>query len=961
MKNKGWLLVFALLFPALACAADGSLSFTPQPSDLSVIFLGNIFGVVDGVLHGTGSQIMGSIFSVFNSAVLALGGIIIMYTLLVSTMNTAHEGQMLGQKWSSLWIPIRSTLGLALLIPKASGYCLMQIFVMWIVVQGIGAADKIWNAALSYLNRGGVIITTQMPANLITGQNGGTGSLSIGAQRILENQVCMLGIQKQFENSKASFLKQKEKDSGPCAGDSLPICTAQIPDFIGSVNIVQYQRDHTGSDIFEIPMPNFDKSSPFYTLNGQCGSLSWKKFGDTLPTRQTMTNLTENDLETAKMSRAIALQQMYLDLAPVARVMINNSPPLNPQLNVQTPVSSVSDQPFGVPENKQGDVCKSGEQCFLWGGTDNEAPLLNGTEFRGSLSDYSGIMLPALNLIEQAKDADNSNQSRAFIADSSKEGWIMAGSYFFNLVKLNQAAMGAGNANRIDMDSGLDQSKFSLDPQVYSCDTLEKDLNDLKSQTQNLPTAIQVPLPDNLQLRSLICKNLENQSDALIPIQKLITGKNLAGPSAITVSENKIYDGPLASTVRGYISNTLQLTLPDQPGQQALNFGQVFNFQPDGGSGGLPEVDFPCGTVTTFIFTFCLGEVLGDIFYNVILRTIFNFVASIFHAVVDQFIHILLTLPLAALAFIFQDGLKKISEPGNNPIVALAQMGTFYINFAGNFWETLFTFSLMPMSWLILPVMALGLPLIMGWMGIMVAIGFTTAYYIPVLPYLIFTFGAIAWLMAVIEAMVAAPIVALGVTHPEGHDAFGKGEQAIMILMNVFLRPAMMIIGYIAAISVSYVGIWILNAGFDRAIGFMQGGAEYGTTGEPDRGASLFGSFNVANPSGAVSGGYVGWAGMFGFFFSILIYTTTYLTIVQKAFGLIVALPDKVLRWIGGQPETIGQEVERWAGEVQSKVGEGEKATSQAMGAISRQLTGHAEAAKKAVKKAISKTDSNFS
>ncbi len=50
---------------------------------------------------------------------------------------------------------IRSTLGLALLIPKASGYCLMQIFVMWVVVQGVGAADKIWEAALGYLNRGG--------------------------------------------------------------------------------------------------------------------------------------------------------------------------------------------------------------------------------------------------------------------------------------------------------------------------------------------------------------------------------------------------------------------------------------------------------------------------------------------------------------------------------------------------------------------------------------------------------------------------------------------------------------------------------------------------------------------------------------------------------------------------------------------------------------------------------------
>lgn len=149
MKNdeKIVLIMLSLLFPALAFASSStstgsSLSFAPPPSDVSVIFLGNIFGIVDGVLHGTGSQIMGSMFGVFNSAVLALGGIIIMYTLLVSTMNTAHEGQMLGQKWSSIWVPLRSTLGLALLIPKGTGYCLMQIFVMWIVVQGVGQLIK---------------------------------------------------------------------------------------------------------------------------------------------------------------------------------------------------------------------------------------------------------------------------------------------------------------------------------------------------------------------------------------------------------------------------------------------------------------------------------------------------------------------------------------------------------------------------------------------------------------------------------------------------------------------------------------------------------------------------------------------------------------------------------------------------------------------------------------------------
>ena len=123
--KKIWIFLWMLFSPTLVFAGDGSLSFTPPSTDYSVIFLGNIFGVVDGVLHGTGSQIMGEMFGVFNAAVLALGGIVVMYTLIVGTMNTAQEGQMLGQKWSSIWIPVRATIGLAFLIPKSSGYCLM--------------------------------------------------------------------------------------------------------------------------------------------------------------------------------------------------------------------------------------------------------------------------------------------------------------------------------------------------------------------------------------------------------------------------------------------------------------------------------------------------------------------------------------------------------------------------------------------------------------------------------------------------------------------------------------------------------------------------------------------------------------------------------------------------------------------------------------------------------------------
>jgi len=235
----------------------------------------------------------------------------------------------------------------------------------------------------------------------------------------------------------------------------------------------------------------------------------------------------------------------------------------------------------------------------------------------------------------------------------------------------------------------------------------------------------------------------------------------------------------------------------------------------------------------------------------------------------------------------------------------------------------------------------------------MVSIGFTTAYYVPILPYMIFTFGVLAWIMSVVEAMVAAPIVALGVTHPEGHDAFGKAEAAIMLLMNVFLRPAMMIIGYISGIALCYVGVWILNAGFDHAIGFIQNGGANSSSGLAGlTGANLYNSLDTAgsgdgsvatNNSPGTGGGYNDWAGIYAYFFSILIYTTMYVTIVQQAFTLISVLPDKVLRWIGGTPEGVGQESAKWGDqEVKGKSQEAAKSSADAQGQMGKQMGGGA-------------------
>ncbi|HLF66878.1 MAG TPA: DotA/TraY family protein, partial [Gammaproteobacteria bacterium] len=159
------LFIFAALGSSVLWAADTSMApslFTPVEGDKSLVYLGAIFGN-QLVAGGTDMHLLSRVFEVFNSVCLTVGIIICIYTIIVGTLHTAAQGKPLGEKWNGVWIPIRMVMGVSLLVPKAgTGYCMAQYCVMWLVIQGIGAADTIWSKALDYFIEGGAIYSNSM-------------------------------------------------------------------------------------------------------------------------------------------------------------------------------------------------------------------------------------------------------------------------------------------------------------------------------------------------------------------------------------------------------------------------------------------------------------------------------------------------------------------------------------------------------------------------------------------------------------------------------------------------------------------------------------------------------------------------------------------------------------------------------------------------------------------------------
>ena len=97
-----------------------------------------------------------NIFQIFNSVVIMATALIVGYTLWSGVVQTAHEGQSMGKRYSSLWTPIRMAAGAALTAP-IFGVSLVQMIVLAITALSFSVADNVANELGSFIGRGGSI------------------------------------------------------------------------------------------------------------------------------------------------------------------------------------------------------------------------------------------------------------------------------------------------------------------------------------------------------------------------------------------------------------------------------------------------------------------------------------------------------------------------------------------------------------------------------------------------------------------------------------------------------------------------------------------------------------------------------------------------------------------------------------------------------------------------------------
>lgn len=178
--------------------------FSPLPTDGAIEILRQIFGpVMDSIVAQSsiaqagasvtaGASMLGAAFAYFNSGVLFFTTIIMSYVVIFGISNSANDGEVLGNKWSTFYTPLRTFGAAAMLIPTASGYSGIQIFLLMITSWSIGFGSNMWTAVLDK------VLSTQM-AEIVTTSVANDKTFEELAMNAIRMRVCAYATTKAYQ------------------------------------------------------------------------------------------------------------------------------------------------------------------------------------------------------------------------------------------------------------------------------------------------------------------------------------------------------------------------------------------------------------------------------------------------------------------------------------------------------------------------------------------------------------------------------------------------------------------------------------------------------------------------------------------------------------------------------------------------------------------------------------------
>jgi conjugal transfer/type IV secretion protein DotA/TraY len=744
--NKTWfkkLKYWPSVLIGLLCSLPAQAAlFTPPAGDESMHIIGTIFGPNIGniALGGHANPALMRMFEIFNIIAVSLGTIIVSYIAIISLVNTAQEGKTMGKKWAGIWIPMRSILGMMLLVPTpGAGYSLVQVAVMWIVMQGIGAADQLWNIVLDHFSQqhspgSGINYHDEDSAPQFAILRDNAEKLT---EQLLNSATCAASFPKMIENSR--------KNNRPWISQS-------VTDAFHNLRI------------YKVDSPNITEDANGAVVAG--GVFIGVKGNPALY------NMCGNYKVIAKVYKS----EWPISLQP----MVTQSVMLQKAKEIYEKKITTIDLIYSSISTAANEFVKENPPALSQGYKDLAKNIY--------VSSLASITIPRV--------TDNDIEQKVEVGKRS--GWITAGPFYFSLNK--------GGKNNFFSTVLTDNDLKAENVPFCKEDTCE-DLTDTANNTY-----------------------LANLNPVLsYPEEKVLIKRSLFKAAKFFAADDYKFDS-FKKFEHGFAEELKTAIVNDDTGI----FQKVF----DALTG---DEDIISGaSINKLMDSLEKNDqdplyLLGNFGHQILGATEKN----LLEAVKDP-----------------AEFIRKITE------IRAATNDEELAKISHNMFITTITLGVFLTLW---------------------AAGATLALYIPFVPFMIFTVASIGWLILVIEAIVAAPLLALSFVLPSG-DELGKVAQGLMILLNIFLRPTLIIFGFILASRLFKAVFTFVHYGISIYVDNI------------DKASTILSSLAL-----------------------LIMYIVFIVSLTNKSFALIYVLPDKILRWIGGGGEQtdISQETQMTKGSLQ--------------------------------------------
>ncbi len=868
------ILFFLVLVSSLSFADDGasfwgikSLGFSPAASDLSVGFLMKIFGKVPGVdqfLLG-GSTIIGAVFMVFNIGILALSGIFVTYTIAKILTETSMDGSAIG-KSTTIWTAIRCSLSTSLLVPHMdNSYSMINSIVMWVVIQSIGLANQTWTTALEFLKGGAPTYSEAktLDYSLISylHDTNKAKETNIGAADVLVSLSCSNLVYDALTQVQTE-IRNKLNNRGSSLGGQGSDLNYDEKDILSKSNVTIDKRgtsfalykDDGDSYVFPYIDSSMAKSYGLYTLNkdnqleslgdkltklnGICGIITYKSGTADSSAAQKASGLTAMIGSLDKIAEDMVSRAKEGKLDPTAHVILNSN---NSKIYLQNPKDPYSSTVTNFDGNQSNNLIDTLNWPF-----DSQNMVAAATSYQSALSG-----------VTQGINNSSNNVVKDTVENAKKQGWIGAGGYYRSLASAQAKIAGeikGGDRLTTPIERAATLGSFALNSQASQY------IGDLGTDHRKYLIKIVDWVQLSKDYSKLLAKYLVNSVNSAgnDPNQTRVLAekdeKNYLG--AFTKYTSSSINGKIIGIIASYI-------IPIS----AVICSIIFQKLP------------------VEILFYNIGEIMTTWFENINDKSLDPIIKL--QNLGDKMIEV--SLNSIKLVNTLLMGVYGVIISAN---FALSIGSTILAAATGNFWG-IGTGASVALDTLARVYSDLGamaqtflnmqMPILLSIMGPILVSGIILTVYVPVIPYLLFLFGAISWIISVLILMAAAPIICFlmlwGNSSQENPLLSREAEQFVMQIVGVFFRPTLMIIGLIAGVMLSYVGVDILNLGFSNMFKIIL---------QDSSGSETLQAIKIAG--------------------AVVIYTFTMVSIVNMCFSSIHMLYSEAMRVAGISAPAVGME-----------------------------------------------------